>query len=633
VNPGGLATLTLNGSSIPTRTGDYTLNVSLVEGQNTFTLIATDSQNRSAQAAATMYLDSTPPVISIATPANNSSYGTARINVQGTFTETSIKHISVNGIAAVITGNTYEGLNVPLAAGANTITAIAQDIAGNIGTATITVNATPDNNGNLADPAQLQVSPNSGFTPLQATLQGAASVPGTLQQVLYDFDGDGIIDQTGSGLQSITHTYSNPGQYFPVVTVVTTGGRFSSINTLRVVVQMPLVQANPISVTDPVDVKALADGSLYVLSRNTATILQYNASGVLLRSLPGIGNTPTGFDVDGAGRVYVAIHTDNQVAKYVPITGSFALDPTFNQTGRIGRSDKASGSGNGEFNAPFDVAVTPDGGAIAVSDAGNHRIQRFAAADGSFLEAFGQLGSALGQFNTPKGLTYDATAFLYIVDSGNSRIVLAESSVAFPYSGTGVIGSTGSSGTSLGQFQGAVNLSTGDRGIYVADTGNNRIQIFDPLIPGKSSSSFIPRLAISSEAGLNHANSVTVLTDLLQEKVYVADTGNNRVTLITLPGISPDPVWNAMKQRLIAGDVQGALPYFSSLSADDYRTAFLSITTADLTSMIGQIGTITPVFIGSNAAEYRFDQTIDGIIVTFPIEFVLENGTWKISEF
>ena len=51
------------------------------------------------------------------------------------------------------------------------------------------------------------------------------------------------------------------------------------------------------------------------------------------------------------------------------------------------------------------------------------------------------------------------------------------------------------------------------------------------------------------------------------------------------------------------------------------------------TPVISQIGTITPVFIGSIDAQYRFDQVIQGITITFPIDFVLENGTWKILEF
>src|SRR5207245_6408821 len=86
----------------------------------------------------------------------------------------------------------------------------------------------------------------------------------------------------------------------------------------------------------------------------------------------------------------------------------------------------------------------------------------------------------------------------------------------------------------------------------------------------------------------------------------------------------PATVWTLMTQRLLAADIPGAIPYFSGVSADKYRDAFLSIGTTDLTPVISQIGTITPVFIGGSDAQYRFDQVIQGITITFPINFVLE---------
>jgi hypothetical protein len=48
---------------------------------------------------------------------------------------------------------------------------------------------------------------------------------------------------------------------------------------------------------------------------------------------------------------------------------------------------------------------------------------------------------------------------------------------------------------------------------------------------------------------------------------------------------------------------------------------------------MNQIGTLTPVFIENDQAEYYFEQTISGHLFLFPVEFVKENGVWKISEF
>ncbi len=421
-----------------------------------------------------------------------------------------------------------------------------------------------------------------------------------------------------------------------MVTVVTTAGRFSSpggwngdSQRLRINVQTAPPQPNAISVTDPVDLKWMPGNNLYVLSRSTATIIEYNSSGTAIRSLSGIGTTPNGLDVDSAGNVYVAVTGDNQVKKFTPTIGSFQLDTTFNGTGYIGRADKGTGTGNSEFNAPYDVAVSPSGQGIAVSDSGNSRIQQFGS-DGTFLSSFGQAGSGIGQFSAPKGLTYDGMGYLYIVDSGNSRICLALPPV--------VIGTSGAAGTALGQFQSPLNLSANERGIYVADAGNNRIQEFDPIQPGHGGARtpFVPRGSLSSQLSppLNQPASAAAVADLLAESLYIADTGNNRVVLVSLPGDEPlTAAWNSMVAHAGAGDISGAISSFSSQSAEGYRAAFLTLGASDVASLINQIGPLTPVFIRNDTAEYYFEQTVDGQLLLFPVEFVKENGVWKIEEF
>ncbi len=201
---------------------------------------------------------------------------------------------------------------------------------------------------------QLTATPVGGFVPPNVTLQAQANVPGTLQQVLYYFKGDNNDYDPAATLAPVSHTYPTAGEYFPVVTIVTTSGRFSSVGgwnaaaSLRVNVQQPPVQQNVINVTDPVDLKVGGPAAhLYVLSRSTATITEFDANGVTVRSLAGIGAAPRGLDVDPAGNVHVALSGNNQVAKYVPTTSSFQLDTTFNTTGRIGKPNQTTGSACG----------------------------------------------------------------------------------------------------------------------------------------------------------------------------------------------------------------------------------------------------------------------------------------------
>ncbi len=386
------------------------------------------------------------------------------------------------------------------------------------------------------------------------------------------------------------------------------------------------IQLAVISIPDPVDIKWTGNSNLYVLSGNTATITELDANGKTVRSLSGIGSTPSGLDVDMAGNVYVAVTGDNQVRKFNSTDNSFKLDTKFGSDGYIGKADKSSGTNSSSFNAPFDVAVTPDSREISVSDSGNNRIQHFTK-DGGFIDSFGKQFGGIGQLNSPKGLVYDFWNNLSIVDSGNNRIVIA--------SDYGSQKASGGTGSGLGQFQAPWNLCTGKRGLYVADTGNNRVQVFAPTSSHELSSNnpLRPRLSLSGELGLNHPKAVAAFEDLLEEKFYIADTGNNRVLLVKLPLDNPEVVWENMKARLAVGDIPGALSYFSIASKDQYRETFLSLSKAELISDAKNIGTIKPVSIESDKAQYCFENVVDGHKITFPIEFTKENGQWKILEY
>ncbi len=355
------------------------------------------------------------------------------------------------------------------------------------------------------------------------------------------------------------------------------------------------------------------------------TITEFDTNGSSIGTPYSIRAACSGFDVDAAGNVYVAVTASNQVWKFNPTGSSFVADTNFGFGGFIGDTNGMTGTINGVFNAPFDVAVSPDGGTISVSDSGNDRIQQFSASNGVFIATFGTNGTDIGQFSTPKGLTYDSVGTLYIADSGNNRIALAQN--------LGVVGVTGTNGTALGQFNGPVNISADERGVYVADTGNNRIQSFDPTAPDGLFSIDPSSIRFAVSSGLNQPAAVAAAYNLTNETFYVADTANNRVLLYMLAADDPTPAWTNLTARASVGDIAGALLNFSVASVDQYRQAFLSVRTANALSTVSETGTLIPVYINNDRAEYYFTDTIAGQTVTFPVEFVKENGVWKILEF
>jgi kynurenine formamidase len=73
---------------------------------------------------------------------------------------------------------------------------------------------------------------------------------------------------------------------------------------------------------------------------------------------------------------------------------------------------------------------------------------------------------------------------------------------------------------------------------------------------------------------------------------------------------------------------------YTELSNDDVELSKYMLPRIEL--MIRQKSpgwALTPSFINGDEAEYYFQQTINGRVLTFKVEFVKENGVWKIFEF
>jgi hypothetical protein len=167
--------------------------------------------------------------------------------------------------------------------------------------------------------------------------------------------------------------------------------------------------------------------------------------------------------------------------------------------------------------------------------------------------------------------------------------------------------------------------------------GNNRVQVFESIrdAHGDAPTPFNPRLSLTTQLGLNQPNAVAQVADLLAENIYIADTGNDRVIKTTLPETTPPgDAWAAMKTHIVSnGNIPGAASQFCASTGGDYLRAFLSIGITKLTADVNAIGTLTPVYVEGNKAQYYFEQTIQGNLLLFPVDFIKENGKWKIMSF
>lgn len=185
---------------------------------------------------------------------------------------------------------------------------------------------------------------------------------------------------------------------------------------------------------------------------------------------PGSGlgqfNFPKEMDVDSRGQIYVADSANHRIQVLAPDGNALTSWGDF-------------GTEPGQFNEPWGLAVDEERGFVYVADTWNHRIQKFDL-EGNYLTEWGTFADSGGQasgfesfFFGPRDIVIDEEGNLYVADTGNERIQ--------KFSPDGVfLGQWGGEGTGPGQFREPVGIVIGPQGkIYVADTWNQRIQVFD----------------------------------------------------------------------------------------------------------------------------------------------------------
>jgi DNA-binding beta-propeller fold protein YncE len=134
----------------------------------------------------------------------------------------------------------------------------------------------------------------------------------------------------------------------------------------------------------PEGIAADTSGNLYVTDWGNNRIRKITAGG-MVSTLAGTGsatpfadgagsaatfNGPFGVAVDAAGNVYVGDATNHRIRKITPdgTVSTLAGDGTANFKDGVGTA--------AQFNAPGDIAVTPDGSTIYVADRGNNKIRK-----------------------------------------------------------------------------------------------------------------------------------------------------------------------------------------------------------------------------------------------------------------
>jgi DNA-binding beta-propeller fold protein YncE len=296
----------------------------------------------------------------------------------------------------------------------------------------------------------------------------------------------------------------------------------------------------------PRDAATDAAGNIYVADYANDRIQKFdrNRSVLLAWGSRGTGNgqfnRPYGIALDAAGEVFVADSQNSRIQKFdgsgvfkaVIGTGQFGLrrvavgsgpNPEvygadlwsyqiqrYNSAGTVDGVYGGSVPATGAFNEPYGMEV--DGTNLYVSDTDNQRVQAFDPSTGAFQFTWGTRGFGDGNpgFNWPRDLTINtATNTVWVADTKNNRLT------EFDRAGNPTGRTMGKLGSGTNQLHWPYGIASSGAQLVVADTNNNRIELWDPSTAS----------TLWTTSGFNFPKDVTVVGSV----VYVTDSLNAKV--------------------------------------------------------------------------------------------------------
>lgn len=187
--------------------------------------------------------------------------------------------------------------------------------------------------------------------------------------------------------------------------------------------------------------------------------------------------------------------------------------------------------GGGVLRFPQAVAVGPDG-SVYVGDQSSHVVQVFGA-DGAFRREVGVAGRRPGELSAVGSVAVAPDGTLFVADGGSNRID------RFDPAGT-LLGTFGGPGTDVGRFHFGAGgghdaaagggLAASASALYVADTGNDRVQRF--ALDGSRGVELVAPGTLANPRSIAVRNFRLAVADDQHHRVVVFDTGGRMLRIV-----------------------------------------------------------------------------------------------------
>ncbi len=496
-----------------------------------------------------------------------------------------------------------------------------------------------------------KITPDGVVTTLAGLAGSPGSADGTGSAARFDGPAGVAVDAVGNVFVTDTQNYT--------IRKITSAGVVTTLAGLAGSAGSTNGIGNAARFNYPFGIALDLNGNLYIADSSNYTIRKLTPAGVVSTvaglagtagSADGTGaaarfNYPEGVAVDVSGNVYVA-DTDNHTIR--KITPGGAVTKLAGATGVSGSSNGIAGAAG--FYDPCGVAVDTNGN-VFVADTYNNTIRQITSA-GMVTTLAGSAGASSGAdgtgsaagFNSPYGVSVDASGNLYVADTGNDTIRKIATGAVVTTLGGMAIESGSSDGTGgAASFNAPRGVAVdADGNTYVADTGNYTVRKISP------DGSVMTLAGLAGTSGsADGSNNVARFTDPenlavdILGNVYVADTGNHTIRKITPGGVvttfaglagtagSADGSRGTATFRYpygVAADTNGNI-----YVADTYNYTIRKITSGGVVSTLAGLAGAVGATNGTGGAA-RFNHPCGVTVDAGGNLFVADTGNYAIRE-